>query len=44
MPLVIGVLLAALGGCTGAKVNSRAGIPTIVVVTRHADTVPAPAC
>jgi len=22
----------------------RAGIPTIVVVTRHADTVPAPAC
>lgn len=40
MPLVIGVLLAALGGCTGAKVNSRAGIPTIVVVTRHADTDP----
>jgi hypothetical protein len=40
MPLVIGVLVAALGGCTGAKVNSRAEIPTIVVVTRHADTDP----
>ncbi len=36
----LGVLLAALAGCTGAKVHSRAGIPTIVVVTRHADTDP----
>ncbi|HEY7204313.1 MAG TPA: histidine phosphatase family protein [Methylomirabilota bacterium] len=38
--LAVGALLAALAGCTGAKVNSRAGLPTIVVVTRHADTDP----
>jgi hypothetical protein len=36
----IGTLLAALAGCTGAKVHSRAGIPTTVVVTRRADTDP----
>jgi hypothetical protein len=38
--VAIGMLLATLSGCTGAKVHSRAGIPTTVVVTRHADTDP----
>lgn len=38
--LATAILLAALPGCTGAKVHSRAGIPTIVVVTRDADTDP----
>ena len=38
--LVAAMLLVSVAGCTGAKVNSRAGIPTVVIVTRHADTDP----
>ncbi|HEU4440273.1 MAG TPA: histidine phosphatase family protein [Methylomirabilota bacterium] len=38
--LAAAALFGSLAGCTGAQVHSRAGIPTIVVVTRHADTDP----